>query len=283
MIEFTKLHGAGNDYVAIDGRGIDRDWGALSLAMSRLNFGVGGDGIVLVQESGCAQIRMRVFNPDGSEAEMSGNGIRLFAKFVIDRKIALPGTDGLIVETGGGVRTVWPSMRGDKMIAARVAMGEPVFEPHLIPVAGHVAAGADSVVGHRIRAGGLDLAVTCLSVGNPHAVAFPDVPVDEFPLLEVGPEVENHPDFPNRINFEIANALGRGQIRARIFERGAGETLSSGTGSTAAAVAARIHGLVDDEVSVLVPGGELKVAWAGTGEAYLEGPAVEVFNGTWPD
>ena len=104
MIEFVKLHGAGNDYIAIDGRGIDRDWGTLSAAMSRLNFGVGGDGIVLVQPSDRAQVRMRVFNPDGSEAEMSGNGIRLFAKFVIDREIALPGNDGLIVETGGGVR-----------------------------------------------------------------------------------------------------------------------------------------------------------------------------------
>ena len=111
MIEFVKLHGAGNDYIAIDGRGVDRDWGALSAAMSRLNFGVGGDGIVLVQPSERAQVRMRVFNPDGSEAEMSGNGIRLFAKFVIDRKIALPGRDGLIVETGGGIRTVWPEIQ----------------------------------------------------------------------------------------------------------------------------------------------------------------------------
>ena len=111
MIEFVKLHGAGNDYIAIDGRGVDRDWGALSAAMSRLNFGVGGDGIVLVQPSERAQVRMRVFNPDGSEAEMSGNGIRLFAKFVIDRKIALPGRDGLVVETGGGIRTVWPEIQ----------------------------------------------------------------------------------------------------------------------------------------------------------------------------
>ena len=134
MIEFVKLHGAGNDYIAIDGRGVDRDWGALSAAMSRLNFGVGGDGIVLVQPSERAQVRMRVFNPDGSEAEMSGNGIRLFAKFVIDRKIALPGPDGLVVETGGGIRTVWPDIQDGKMVSARVAMGAPVFEPAAIPV-----------------------------------------------------------------------------------------------------------------------------------------------------
>ena len=283
MIEFAKLHGAGNDYIAIDGRGVSRDWGALSLEMSRLNFGVGGDGIVLVQDSDRAQIRMRVFNPDGSEAEMSGNGIRLFAKFVIDRKIALPGPQGLIVETGGGVRTVWPRTCGGKMDAARVAMGKPVFEPALIPVAGNVAAGRDRVIDHRIRAGGIELAVTCLSVGNPHAVAFLEEPVDQFPLDEVGPEVENHDDFPNRINFEIVNVLERSRIKARIFERGAGETLSSGTGSTAAAVASRLHGMVDNEVSVLVPGGELMVAWDGSGEAFLEGPAVEVFTGIWPE
>ena len=283
MIEFVKLHGAGNDYIAIDGRGIERDWGELSGAMSRLNFGVGGDGIVLVQPSDCAQVRMRVYNPDGSEAEMSGNGIRLFAKFVIDREIALPGSDGLVVETGGGVRTVWPEIRDGNMVSARVAMGAPVFGPAEIPVADYVAAGKDQVIDHIIEAAGYSLPVTCLSVGNPHAVSFVDVPVDEFPLLEIGPSVENHADFPNRINFEIVNVLDRGNIRARIFERGAGETLSSGTGSTAAAVASHLHGFVDDEVTVHVPGGELKIAWPGAGEAYLEGPAVEVFTGVWPD
>ena len=133
-VEFAKLHGAGNDYIAIDGRGIDRDWGALSKEMSRLAFGVGSDGIVLVQDSEVAQIRMRVYNPDGSEAEMSGNGIRLFAKFVIDRKIALPTEDGLTVQTGGGVRTVWPTMEDEKMVAAKVAMGVPTFVPSEIPV-----------------------------------------------------------------------------------------------------------------------------------------------------
>ena len=133
-LEFAKLHGAGNDYIAIDGRGIDRDWGALSAEMSRLAFGVGSDGIVVVQESDAAQIRMRIYNPDGSEAEMSGNGIRLFSKFVIDRKITLPSEDGLSVETGGGVRTVWPTMQADKMVAAKVAMGIPTFKPAEIPV-----------------------------------------------------------------------------------------------------------------------------------------------------
>ena len=282
-VEFAKLHGAGNDYIAIDGRGIDRDWRALSKEMSRLAFGVGSDGIVLVQDSDVAQIRMRVYNPDGSEAEMSGNGIRLFAKFVIDRKIAVPTEDGLTVQTGGGVRTVWPTMEADKMVAAKVAMGVPTFVPSEIPVDTTQTGDLEIVKSYPIDANGRQLEVTCLAVGNPHAVVVMDDSVEEFPLIEVGPHVENHPLFPNRINFEIVNVIDRSKIRARIFERGAGETMSSGTGSTASASAARAHGLVDDEVDVVVDGGVLRISWDETGEAFLEGPAVEVFTGVWPD
>ncbi|MGB1748992.1 MAG: diaminopimelate epimerase [Dehalococcoidia bacterium] len=282
-VEFAKLHGAGNDYIAIDGRNIDRDWGKLSKEMSRLAFGVGSDGIVLVQDSDVAQIRMRVYNPDGSEAEMSGNGIRLFAKFVIDRKIAIPENGELTVETGGGVRTVWPTMEGEKMVAAKVAMGVPTFVPSEIPVDTNKIDGADIVKSFPIQAGDRELKVTCLAVGNPHAVVVMDDSVEDFPLVEIGPSVENHELFPNRINFEIVNVIDRSKIRARIFERGAGETMSSGTGSTASATAARAHGLVDDAVDVIVDGGVLRISWDETGEAYLEGPAVEVFTGVWPD
>jgi diaminopimelate epimerase len=282
-VEFAKLHGAGNDYIAIDGRGIERDWGALSKEMSQLAFGVGSDGIVLVQDSDVAQIRMRVYNPDGSEAEMSGNGIRLFSKFVIDRKIALPTEEGLTVETGGGVRTVWPTMEGDKMVAAKVAMGEPTFVPSEIPVDTALTGDLDIIKNYPIQAGGRELNITCLAVGNPHAVVVMDESVEDFPLVEIGPYVENHELFPNRINFEIVNVINRSKIRARIFERGAGETMSSGTGSTASASAARAHGLVDDTVDVVVDGGVLRISWDETGEAFLEGPAVEVFTGVWPD
>lgn len=282
-VEFTKLHGAGNDYIAIDGRGIDRDWGALSKAMSALAFGVGSDGIVLVQDSEIAQIRMRVYNPDGSEAEMSGNGIRLFSKFVVDRKFVLPEDNGLTVETGGGVRVVWPTMQDDKMIAAKVAMGKPTFIPAEIPVDLAKIGDLEILKKFPIRAGGYDLKITCLAVGNPHAVVVMKDPVEDFPLTEVGPHVEHHELFPNRINFEIVNVINRSKIRARIFERGAGETMSSGTGSTAAASAARAHGLVDNTVDVIVDGGILRISWDENGQAYLEGPAVEVFNGVWPD
>ncbi len=169
------------------------------------------------------------------------------------------------------------------MVAARVAMGEPVFTPAYIPVDAGAMGNPDRVLDYPLEVGGRTLKITCLAVGNPHAVALLDEPVDEFPLLEIGPLVESHALFPNRINFEIANVLGRGRLKARIFERGAGETLSSGTGTAAVAVAAKVHGHTDDEVVVEVPGGELRLRWPGAGEVYLEGPAVEVFEGVWPE
>ncbi len=280
-IEFAKLHGCGNDYIAVDGRSIDRDWSALTAEMSRPAFGVGSDGIVLLLDSDVAQVRMRVFNPDGSEAEMSGNGIRLFAKFVLDRGIAEPTQDGLTVETLGGVRTLWPEVEDGLMTSARVAMGLATFTASEVPVDTADLGGIDDVISKPVTIGGVDMSITCLAIGNPHAVAIMDQPVEEFPLNEVGPFVENHIMFPQRINFEIVNVLNRDRIRARIFERGAGETLSSGTGSTASAYACRKLGLVDDAVDVVVDGGVLSISWDENDEAFLEGPAVEVFTGVW--
>lgn len=282
-LPFAKLHGAGNDYIAIDGRGLSRDWGELSRVMSELHFGAGSDGIVVVLPSDEAQVRMRIFNPDGSEAEMSGNGVRLFSKFVLDREIAVPGADGLTVETVAGVRTIQPTMSDGKMISARVAMGAPHLTPREIPIDESVTGDVEQVIDLPIEAGGRTLKVTCLSIGNPHAVHFPDVDVDDFPLTEIGPFVESHAYFPNKINFEIANVIDRGHLKARIFERGAGETLSSGTGSSAVCVAAKLHGFTDDAVEMSVPGGTLNLEWDGVGEVYLEGPTVEVYTGIWPD
>lgn len=280
-IEFVKLHGCGNDYIAVDGRSIERDWAAVTEAMSRPAFGVGSDGIVLLQDSEVAQVRMRVYNPDGSEAEMSGNGIRLFAKFVLDRGIAEPEDDGLTVETLGGVRTVWPEMVDGRMKSARVAMGPATFTASEVPVDTSDLGGIEEVIAETVEIGGAELSITCLGIGNPHAVAIMDTPVEEFALTDVGPFVENHPMFPQRINFEIVNVHARDRIRARIFERGAGETLSSGTGSTASAFACRKLGLVDDAVDVVVDGGVLRISWDENDEAFLEGPAVEVYTGVW--
>ena len=249
--------------------------------MSRPAFGVGSDGIVLALNSDVADIRMRVINPDGSEAEMSGNGIRLFTKFVIDKRYADFNGDVLTVETLGGVREVWPRLEAGKVSGARVAMGSATFSAANVPVDTSAIGSVNEVVAQPVRFGDRELDITCLAIGNPHAVAVIDSPVDVFPLVEIGSIVEPHPMFPQRINFEVVNVIDRSTIRARVFERGAGETLSSGTGSTASATAARRLGLVDDEVDVHLDGGTLHISFTDSGEIYLDGPAVAVFDGVW--
>ena len=280
-IEFTKLQGCGNDYIAIDGRSLDRDFHQLCVEMSRPAFGVGSDGIVLALESNVADIRMRVINPDGSEAEMSGNGIRLFTKFVIDNRYA-SSTDGVLtVETLGGVREVYPRIENDKVSGARVSMGVATFDAAEVPVDTSEIGIVNEVIAHPVKFGDQALEITCLAIGNPHAVAVIDNSADDFPLVEIGSIVESHSMFPQRINFEVVNIIDRNSIRARVFERGAGETLSSGTGSTASATAARKLGLVGDEVDVHLDGGKLHISFDDDDSAYLDGPAVEVFRGTW--
>ncbi len=281
-IPFAKLHGAGNGYIVVDGRTFARDWSSLVQTMAQAHTGIGSDGLIVVQNSERAQIRMRVFNSDGSEAEMSGNGIRILAKYVLDRGITQPSPDGLHIETGGGIRTVWPNMVNGKMASARVAMGAPAFTAAQIPVRAPHLAPQEAVQNCPLEVSGLTLHVTCLAIGNPHAVVFLDEPVEQFPLTDIGPMVENHPMFPNRTNFEIVNIQDSANIRVRVFERGEGETLSSGTCSTAAAIAAHQHGYTADQVGVHLPGGTLSITWPGQGEAYLEGPVEEVFTGVWP-
>ena len=282
MLPFMKLQGAGNDYIAIDGRGENYDWNKLSIAMSTPAFGIGSDGIVVVFDSNTADIRMRIYNPDGTEAEISGNGIRLFTKFVIDKKIFIPKNNLIKIETGDGIKTVYPSLENGKVVSSKVEMGIPNFIASKIPISVPDINDSDSPK-FDMEILGNNLAITCLSIGNPHAVCIMESKVEEFPLVEVGKIVEKHKFFPNRINFEIVNVISRSKIRARIFERGAGETLSSGTGSTASASACRYNGLVDDKVEVILDGGNLNISWDENEMAILEGPSVEVFQGVWPD
>ena len=269
-IAFSKLQAAGNAYLVVDGRDASRDWSALALAMGDPHTGVGSDGLAVVEPSEHAHVRMRIFNTDGSEAEMSGNGIRLFAKHVLDRGLVRLAGGPLRVETAGGVRDVYPIHEagpGSPLRAARVAMGVPIFESSRITVVAEGLGAQEAVQDLPLDLGDRQIVVTCLSVGNPHAVALLDEPVATFPLAEIGPRVQRHPWFPNRINFEIVERVSEGAIRARVFERGEGETQASGTGSTAAAVAARLHGWVGDRVEVRLPGGALTIEWDGRGEA----------------
>jgi diaminopimelate epimerase len=290
-MKFTKMEGCGNDYIYVDARHMEADWPALSRAMSDRHFGVGGDGLILIMDSQIADLQMRMFNADGSEGEMCGNGIRCFAKYVIERDIAKASVQGMTIETLAGVRTAVPVQENGSVTRAKVAMGGPFLRPEEVPV--NVAPGkgrkvGEAVVDYPLTVDGVDLTLAFVSMGNPHAVAFIDRPVDEFPLHTIGPQVENHPMFPNRVNFEIVKVEGPGKLNARVWERGSGETMACGTGACAIAVAARIldithngQDITNDRIDINLPGGTLAITWDGEGEVYLEGPAVEVFSGEW--
>ena len=286
-MKFTKMHGAGNDYLYIDARDHDdfsTDWSQLSRSMSDRHFGVGSDGIILIEDSGIADLKMRMFNADGSESEMCGNGIRCFAKYAIDRGLATPGADGIEVETLAGIRTVVPIYDCDRITGARVAMGKPLLEPGDVPVILDPSSGYPKgpVTGYPLAVDNLELSLSFVSMGNPHAITFIDQPVGGFPLHTIGPMVEHHSIFPNRVNFETVNITGPGAMTARVWERGSGETMACGTGACAIAVAARLLGIADGRVDITLPGGTLSIDWDGEGEVYLEGPAEEIFSGKWP-
>ena len=282
-MKFTKMHGAGNDYVYVDARSEDRDWPELSRQMSDRHFGVGGDGLILIKNSDVADLRMSMFNADGSEAEMCGNGIRCFVKYAVDRGIVSDSVASISVETLAGIRQIATITEGDQVTGARVSMGTPILTPKDVPVKLESAGeyGSGPVLGYPFQMEGHDFPLSFVSMGNPHAVTFIDTPVAEFPLLTVGPKVEHHAIFPNRVNFEIVNVNSRDHLTARVWERGSGETLACGTGACGIAVASILGGHTGNTVDITLPGGTLKVDWDGQGEVFLEGPAEEVFSGEW--
>ena len=279
-MKFTKLHGAGNDFVLVDARSLDRDWAKLAIAVCDRHFGVGADGLLLVLPSETADLRMRMYNPDGSEAEQCGNGVRCFVKYAIERSLVSLQEGAMTVQTAAGVLTTQATVTEGRVDSVRVAMGRPRFAPQEIPVA---VEAEPPLTDLSLEVDGQTLAVTCLSMGNPHAVLSWTQPVDAYPLEMIGPKVERHPLFPNRVNFEVARVLSRDRIEARVWERGAGATLACGSGAAAVMVAARLQDLVDERAEVRLPGGTLTLEWDGKGEVYLTGPAVEVFAGEWPE
>ena len=282
-MRFTKMHGAGNDYVYIDARGLNEDWPGLSRRMSDRHFGIGGDGIILVLDSDAADLKMRMFNADGSEGEMCGNGIRCFAKYAIERGIVPSGTESLGVETLAGIRTIVPVYDDGRVTRARVSMGLPDLHPRDVPVTLDrlPASTTGPIIDYPFEMDGLSLPLTFVSMGNPHAIVFLEQPVAEFPLHTIGPKVEHHPMFPRRVNFEVVNLNGEGRATARVWERGSGETMACGTGACAIAVATWLRKSGRGRLDITLPGGTLNIDWDGEGEVYLEGPAVEVFSGEW--
>lgn len=276
-LPFVKMHGIGNDFVVLDTAvaGMAHDWPALARAVCDRHVGIGADGLLLVAPGDGADFHMRVFNPDGSEAEMCGNGIRCFARYVYDQGMVT--RSDMTISTGAGVQRVRIVTGDAGAPAVEVDMGRPEFEAARVPV---IAATAD-VVDRPLAVGGVDLLISCVSMGNPHAVAFVDA-IDAFPLDHVGPLVEQHPWFPRRTNFEVCRVLDRGHIEMRVWERGAGITLACGTGACGTMAVAFRHGLVDSHVDVRLPGGHLQLAWDGVGSVRMTGPAAYVFAGGWP-
>ena len=282
-MKFTKMHGAGNDYIYLDARDMEEDWADLSRTMSDRHFGIGSDGLILIMNSDTADLRMRMFNADGSEGEMCGNGIRCFAKYAIDHGIVPTTTTSLQIDTLAGLRTVTPTYKDRLVDGAQVTMGVPMLDPADIPVSldPAIAGSRGPILNYAIHPGDFRLFLTFVSMGNPHAVTFIDQPVSEFPLHNIGPLVERHPMFPQRVNFEIVNVVDDTHLIARVWERGSGETMACGTGACAIAVASQLLGLTQGPVDITLPGGTLNVSWDGETEVLMEGPAEEVFTGEW--
>ena len=284
-MNFTKMQGAGNDFILVEAGGTDQDWPRMAVAMCDRHFGIGGDGLLLLLPSDRADCRMRVFNPDGSEAETCGNGLRCLAKYTLYKKIANLRAHQMLVETLAGIRAVRIYKAGGKVTKIQVSMGEPKFGAKAIPVAIEPRKGKlvdiKPLLDYPVTIEGRQLLLDFVSIGNPHAVYFVQYPVSDFPLSQLGQKVEKHKIFPKRINFEVAKIVNRQQIEARVWERGVGETLACGSGACAIAVTAHLHGYIDDKVDIKLPGGVLDVEWDGIGEVFLGGPAEVVFTGEW--
>lgn len=276
-MNFHKIHGAANDFIVVDARAPrpDLDWPGLARRHCDRHRGVGADGILLVEESQTADLRMRLFNADGSEAEMCGNGIRCTAKFVLDTGV----TDARQItwETGAGPVRTDVVEYGEPVSQVRVDMGPPRFRPAEIPV----EADGDSVRLAPFAVNGTSLDLTCVSMGNPHAIAFVES-VAAFPLERLGPEVENHPRFPRRTNFEVVEVVGPDHVRMRVWERGVGETQACGTGACAVGVAARLVRGLGDDIRVDVPGGSLRIEYVEGENVMMTGPAETAFTGVLP-
>lgn len=273
-MKFTKMHGCGNDYVYVNlfEEQVDNPK-ELSIAVSDRHFGIGSDGLILIGPSETADFAMHIYNADGSEAEMCGNGIRCVAKYVYDHK--LTDKTEITVETGAGIKPLKLTVENGRVSLVRVDMGEPILKPDLIPV----MADGERVVNEPIEVAGKEWNMTCVSMGNPHAVVFVD-DVAKFPLETCGPEFEKHPRFPNRINTEFVQVISRSEASMRVWERGSGETWACGTGTCASVMACILNKKTENEVLVHLRGGDLTITYdPDSNHVFMTGPATEVFSG----
>lgn len=276
-MRFTKMHGAGNDYVYIDcfQEKLAGDVAELARKISDRHFGVGGDGMILIRPSEVADARMQMFNADGSEAEMCGNGVRCVAKYVYDHGIARK--EALQIETGAGVLQLQVEVENDRVSQVRVDMGEPILVAERIPT----TLPGSPVVEVPLEVAGRRFNVTCVSMGNPHCVTFVDELNDDW-VLGIGPQVETHEHFPRRVNAEFVEIISPTEVKQRTWERGSGETLACGTGASAVCVAGVLSGRTERKILVHLLGGDLTLEWnEADNHVYMTGPATEVFSGEW--
>jgi diaminopimelate epimerase len=274
-MKFTKMHGAGNDYVYVDcfkeqvGNPAE-----VAIKVSNRNFGIGSDGLILIMPSDKADVRMRMFNSDGSESEMCGNGIRCVAKYAYDHGIV--NKKEITAETGAGILTLqlFPDSN-NKVQRVRVNMGPPRLSREEIPMNGAPAA---QVVAEELTVLDRTFRITCVSMGNPHCIIYVD-DLDNFPVSTYGPLIENSPLFPRRTNVEFIQIISRTEVKQRTWERGAGETLACGTGASAVCVAGVLNNVTDRKILNHLTGGDLELEWVENGPVFMTGPATEVFNG----
>lgn len=277
-MQFTKMHGAGNDYVYVNGFEQEvSNPAALAPAISDRHFGVGSDGLILILPSDKADLRMRMFNADGSESEMCGNGVRCVAKYAYDHDLAHK--NEITVETGAGVLHLKLFIGHDGLVErVRVNMGRPRLLPAEIPV----DLPGERIVNELLEVAGRSYRMTCVGMGNPHATIYVD-DVAAVDLATVGPLIEHHAFFPRRTNVHFVEVHSPQEVTIRTWERGSGITLACGTGASAVCVAGVLTGHTGRRIMAHLPGGDLELEWAEDGSVLLTGPAVEVFSGNWPD
>jgi len=276
-MRFTKMHGLGNDYVYVNCFEEEiADRSALAVRVADRHFGIGSDGLICIGPSVRADFTMDMYNADGSRSQMCGNGIRCVGKYVYDNGLTKKTT--VTVESGGEIKILQLDVQDGKVQSVRVNLGRPILRPDLIPI----DAGGELFIDQPITVLGQRYEVTCVSMGNPHAVVFVQR-LNQIDIPVLGPAFEHHPLFPEQVNTEFVQVVDRQTLKMRVWERGSGETLACGTGAAASAVAAILNGLCDSAVTVQLLGGDLEIEWErdGTGFVYQTGPVVTVFSGEY--
>ena len=281
------MHGAANDFVVVDARNLKRDWPGMAITVCDRHTGIGCDSLIILLTSDKADFGMRTFDTDGSESETCGNGLRCVARYVLEKDLIKPETEEITIETMSAVSSVKLVREKGKVVSFLANLGKPRLRAPEIPVDPQIHQNKFSKVGSMItyqdKVNGMEVTLNLVSMGNPHAVFFTEGPVADFPMNKIGPLVEKLPIFPNRVNFEVVRVLDKEHLEARVWERGVGETMACGSGTCAITVASKINGFTGSKVEVNLPGGTLNAVFNGNGEVVLGGPAVIVYEGTWPD